>query len=62
MKADAVLVSNVDDDEPNRSQDQSQAIVIEEVELMCLRKAISDYADVFDALCLNIERQVRGWE
>ena len=62
LKADAVLVSNVDDDEPNRSQDQSQAIVIEEVELKCLRKAISDYADVFDALCLNIERQVRGWE
>lgn len=35
---------------------------IEEGELMCLRKVILEYADVFDALCWNIVKQVRGWE
>ncbi|KAK1551145.1 hypothetical protein Q3G72_031043 [Acer saccharum] len=37
-------------------------VVIEEGELMCLRKVILEYADVFDALSWNVQRQVRGWE
>ncbi|XP_030947314.1 uncharacterized protein LOC115971497 isoform X2 [Quercus lobata] len=35
---------------------------VEESELVCLKRVILDYADVFDALCWNIQRQVRGWE
>lgn len=37
-------------------------ISIEEGELMCLRKVILEYADVFDSLCWNIDKQVSGWE
>ncbi|KAK3212905.1 hypothetical protein Dsin_017611 [Dipteronia sinensis] len=37
-------------------------VMIEEGELMCLRKVILEYADVFDALTWNVQRQVRGWE
>ncbi|KAH7574212.1 hypothetical protein JRO89_XS03G0265900 [Xanthoceras sorbifolium] len=37
-------------------------VLIEEGELMCLRKVILEYAEVFDALSWNVQRQVRGWE
>ncbi|KAJ0091657.1 hypothetical protein Patl1_12854 [Pistacia atlantica] len=37
-------------------------VLIEEDEFMCLKKVILEYADVFDALCWNIEKQLRGWE
>lgn len=57
LKAD-VVVDDVDYDDRTRKQ----VVAIEEGELKCLRKVIWEYADVFDALCLNIERQVRGWE
>ena len=36
--------------------------MIEETELSCLRKVIWDCPDVFDALCLNIERQLSSCE
>ncbi|XP_062022257.1 uncharacterized protein LOC133738693 isoform X1 [Rosa rugosa] len=40
-----------------------QAVEIEEGEFMCLRSVVWEYADVFDALCWNVQRQVRGgWE
>lgn len=51
--------NNVDRTESRVSSD---AVSIEEGKFMCLRKVILDYADVFDALCWNIQRQVRGWE
>ncbi|KAK6927422.1 hypothetical protein RJ641_006013 [Dillenia turbinata] len=35
--------------------------VLEECELECLRKAMVEYADVFEALCWNIEKQVKWW-
>ncbi|XP_010526122.1 PREDICTED: uncharacterized protein LOC104803772 [Tarenaya hassleriana] len=35
---------------------------IEEGEILCLRRIVLDYADVFDALCGNIERQLKGLE
>lgn len=33
-----------------------------EGELRCLRRAILDHADIFDALCENVHRQIRQWE
>lgn len=38
------------------------SLEIEEGELMCLRSLVWENADVFDALCWNVQRQVRGWE
>lgn len=35
-------------------------VAIEEGEMMCLRKVILDNADVFDALCWNVESQMKG--
>ncbi|XVE97525.1 hypothetical protein REPUB_Repub03eG0027100 [Reevesia pubescens] len=40
----------------------SEKVLIEEEEMVCLRKVIMDYADVFDALCQNIQRQLKGSE
>lgn len=54
LKADVVVHDG--DHTPN------QAIAIEEAEFVCLRKVIWEYSDVFDALCLNIQKQLRGWE
>lgn len=51
-----------DDVDGGRGNEATGIGLIEEGELMCLRRVIWDYADVFDALCLNIHRQVRGWE
>ncbi|POO03776.1 hypothetical protein TorRG33x02_000800 [Trema orientale] len=63
LKADVVVgVDESDNDDQSQSQSQSQASAIEAGELMCLRKVIWEYPDVFDALCLNIQRQVTGWE
>jgi zinc finger FYVE domain-containing protein 26 len=53
---------DVDDGDGNGNGISSGAASIEEGELVCLRKVALDYADVFDALCWNIQRQVRGWE
>jgi len=51
-----------DDNDRIESWVSSDAVSIEEGKLVCLRRVILDYADVFDALCWNIQRQVRGWE
>lgn len=57
------LVPDVGDDNGRtESGVSSDAVSIEEGKLVCLRRVILDYADVFDALCWNIQRQVRGWE
>ncbi|XP_050366910.1 uncharacterized protein LOC126785311 isoform X2 [Argentina anserina] len=42
--------------------ESNECVEIEEGELMCLRILVWEYAEVFDALCWNIQRQVRGWE
>jgi zinc finger FYVE domain-containing protein 26 len=58
------LVPDVGGDNIDRTESRvsSDAVSIEEGNFVCLRKVILDYADVFDALCWNIQRQVRGWE
>ncbi|XP_030492459.2 uncharacterized protein LOC115708351 isoform X1 [Cannabis sativa] len=56
-------VDDDDADRDNRIQNPAAATIIEDGDLVCLRKVIWEYADVFDALCLNIQRQIRGgWE
>lgn len=57
LKPDADVDVDVDGD--GNDIDMSS---VEEIELACLKRVILDYADVFDALCWNIQRQVRGWE
>lgn len=57
LKAD-IVVHNGDD----HDHTPNQAIAIEEAEFISLRKVIWEYSDVFDALCLNIQQQLRGWE
>lgn len=39
----------------------SDVASIEETELVCLRKVIWEYPDIFDALCWNVHRQLQGW-
>ncbi|KAH9761009.1 zinc finger FYVE domain-containing protein [Citrus sinensis] len=46
----------------NENLNENVHVSIEEGELMCLRKVILEYADVFDALFWNIDKQVIGWE
>ncbi|CAL5205097.1 unnamed protein product [Lathyrus oleraceus] len=41
---------------------ESSESLVEESELMSLRKLVLDSADVFEALSGNIERQIRRWE
>ncbi|KAF3446015.1 hypothetical protein FNV43_RR11193 [Rhamnella rubrinervis] len=60
LKAD-VAVDGVDSDGGTQTT-ASDVVLIEEGKLMCLKRVICEYADVFDALCWNIHRQVRGWE
>ncbi|XP_027357115.1 uncharacterized protein LOC113866403 isoform X3 [Abrus precatorius] len=52
------------DGEIDRSETWVSAGVasVEEGELMSLRKLILDHAGIFDALCVNIHRQIRHWE
>lgn len=38
------------------------ATVVEEAEFTSLRKLILEHARVFDALCVNVHRQIRHWE
>ncbi|CAL0305695.1 unnamed protein product [Lupinus luteus] len=37
-------------------------VSVEEGELVCLKRLVLDHASVFDALCVNIHRQIRRWE
>ncbi|XP_015874187.3 uncharacterized protein LOC107411162 isoform X1 [Ziziphus jujuba] len=64
LKPDAVVVGDTDNDDgtERRPASSSDVVLIEETKLMCLKRVIWEHADVFDALCLNIERQVKGWE
>ena len=50
----------VSDESESCSTSSSQDV--EEGELNCLRGLVWENADVFDALCWNVQRQVRGWE
>lgn len=52
------------DGEVERSESSVTASVapVEEGELTSLRKLALDHADVFDALSVNIHRQIRQWE
>ncbi|GAU47836.1 hypothetical protein TSUD_306470 [Trifolium subterraneum] len=50
----------IDDDED--AEVESSESFVEESELMSLRKLVLDRADVFDALCGNIEKQIGRWE
>lgn len=57
------LKPDFDGDNNRKSESPvSSGAVIEEGELVCLSRVISDYAGVFDALSWNIQRQVRGWD
>lgn len=60
LKADAA-VDGVDNDGGTQTT-ASDVVLIDEGKLMGLKRVIWEYADVFDALCWNINRQVRGWE
>ncbi|GKU87148.1 hypothetical protein SLEP1_g1595 [Rubroshorea leprosula] len=44
------------------TREASGTVSIEEEEMTSLRAAILEDADVFDALCENIQKQVKGWE
>ncbi|MED6195197.1 hypothetical protein PIB30_035809, partial [Stylosanthes scabra] len=44
------------------SANASVATVVEEGELMSLRKMVLDHAGVFDALCGNVYKQIKRWE
>ncbi|KAM7277130.1 hypothetical protein ACFE04_018996 [Oxalis oulophora] len=68
LKPDVVvIVDDVDNvnDKSDASTSTSSSRVdesIEEEELMCLKRVLFDYADVFEALCWNVQRQIKGWE
>lgn len=63
LKPDVVVVGDIDKgDGTERRPVSSNVVFMEESKLMCLKRVIWDHADVFDALCLNIQRQVKGWE
>ncbi|XP_021275656.1 uncharacterized protein LOC110410336 [Herrania umbratica] len=61
LKPDVVMESG-DEDGREESKAVLEEVLIEEEEMVCLRKVIMDYADVFDALCGNIQRQLKGLE
>lgn len=51
----------VDEDGEIESSESSESLV-EESELMSLKRLVLDSADVFEALSGNIEKQIRRWE
>ncbi|XP_022729138.1 uncharacterized protein LOC111284627 isoform X2 [Durio zibethinus] len=55
-----VVVEGGDGGEENKAV--SENVLIEEAEMVCLRKVVMDCADVFDVLCGNIQRQLKGLE
>ncbi|OMO61800.1 hypothetical protein CCACVL1_23237 [Corchorus capsularis] len=57
-----VVMEGVDGDGAKESKVVPEKVLIEENEMGCLRKVIMDYADAFDALCGNIQRQLKGLE
>ncbi|VVA15000.1 Hypothetical predicted protein [Prunus dulcis] len=61
LKPDSVVVGAADTDDGSENG-AAGVVSIEEGELMCLRSVVWENRDVFDALCWNIQSQVRGWE
>ncbi|XP_028950379.2 uncharacterized protein [Malus domestica] len=61
LKPGSVAVESADADVGSGNEAPS-VVPIEEGELMCLRSVVWEYRDVFEALCWNIQSQVRGWE
>ncbi|OMO61829.1 hypothetical protein CCACVL1_23218 [Corchorus capsularis] len=57
-----VVMEGVDGDGAKESKAVPEKVLIEENEMGCLRKVIMDYEDAFDALCGNIQRQLKGLE
>ncbi|KAE8722724.1 hypothetical protein F3Y22_tig00013738pilonHSYRG00078 [Hibiscus syriacus] len=55
-----VVMDGCDDGGGEEDKAVLEKVLIEEEELVCLRKVIMDYADLFDALCTNIQRQLKG--
>ncbi|XAR70903.1 hypothetical protein NMG60_11027941 [Bertholletia excelsa] len=51
-----------DADEGESGRNSRTAVVLEEDELMSLRRLILENADLFDVLCVNIDKQIRGLE
>ncbi|XP_037495181.1 uncharacterized protein LOC105638290 [Jatropha curcas] len=53
----------VNEEAPGSKRTAGSAVPsIEEGEIMCLRRAILEHADVFEALCWNIQQQLKGDE
>eukprot|EP00257_Ricinus_communis_P015242 XP_015573117.1 uncharacterized protein LOC8271234 [Ricinus communis] len=42
------------------NEEKKSVCLIEEIEIMCLRRVILEHADVFEALCWNIQQQLKG--
>lgn len=42
--------------------DDESVVCVDGGRLMCLRRVILEYADIFDVLCGNVYRQIREWE
>ncbi|GMI92528.1 hypothetical protein like AT2G25730 [Hibiscus trionum] len=55
-----VIMESGDDGGGEEHKVVLEKVLIEEEELVCLRKVITDYADIFDSLCENIQRQLKG--
>ncbi|KAE8713997.1 Zinc finger FYVE domain-containing protein 26 isoform 2 [Hibiscus syriacus] len=55
-----VVMDGIDDGGGEEHKAVLEKVLIEEEDLVCLRKVIIDYADLFDALCANIQRQLKG--
>lgn len=53
---------SVDEDGGGSERSETSVAPVEEDELMSLRKLVLNHADIFDALCGNIHRQIRHWE
>lgn len=61
LRPDVVMEGgDADADGEEEHKDILDKVLIEEEEMVCLRNVIMDYADLFDALCENIQRQLKG--
>lgn len=56
------VVSGGEDGDGGETGEVLDVVPIEEEEMMSLRTAILEDADVFEAFCTNIQKQVKGWE
>ncbi|KAL3745323.1 hypothetical protein ACJRO7_014433 [Eucalyptus globulus] len=60
LKADVMESEGVDNGGAEGSVSAGTSSIDEE-ELSCLGAIVPEYAEIFDALCLNIQRQLQGW-